>query len=312
MAKTKALVTAVLALLLVQIGAGQARQADSATAYSAPQLKIGSGDLLEVTMYDNPNLSGHFRVDSNGDIVVPLLGHVHVAGGTAEEAATLIANRYVDADILKPIDSYATVDIAEYATQGITVNGEVRTPGVYPALGVRMLNDVMAAAGGVTQAASSKVIITHRNDPDHPITVTYNPEALTPEIPHVQIFPGDTIMVPKAGIIYVLGDVAHSGGYVLEGRSTLTVEEAMALAGGGEHAAAMNRVQLVRTLKDGSRVAITIPVDRIFKGQAADVALSDGDILYVPTSYEKLVSEQALTTSLALGSSILLYKVALH
>ena len=84
----------------------------------------------------------------------------------------------------------------------------------------------------------------------------------------------------------------------------------MALAGGGAHAAALKRVQLVRTLPDGSKEAITIPVNLIYKGRAPDVALKDGDILYVPTSTAKLVSEQAITTALGIGTSLVFYRAA--
>ena len=136
----------------------------------------------------------------------------------------------------------------------------------------------------------------------------YNPEALNPVIPDVQIFPGDTLMVPRAGIVYVLGAVARAGGYVLDGRNTLTVEEVMALAGGGGHAPALKRVQLVRTLADGRKEAITIPVNLIYKGQAPDVALKDGDILFVPTSNGKLAAEQAITSALGVGTSLVLYR----
>ena len=217
---------------------------------------------------------------------------MHVFGETADAAGTQIAKRYVQAEILKPENSYATVSIVEYASQGITVNGEVKNPGVYPALGVRMLNDVIAAAGGLAPTAASKVIITHSDDPAHPMTVTYDPEALNPKIPHLQVLPGDSIMVPRAGIVYVLGDVVRSGGFVLDGRQPLTMEEAMALAGGGGKAAALKRVQLVRTLKDGRKEVIAVSVEDIFKGKAPDVALQDGDVVYVPTSTGRLVAKR--------------------
>jgi polysaccharide export outer membrane protein len=310
MAKTFARATASRILLLALAITASGQQSGNFVPNAAPPLKIGSGDLIEVSMFDNQDLSGRFRVDENGDITVPLIGSVHVEGLTAEGAATLIEQRYVEAQILQPADSHATVFISEYATQGITVNGEVKTPGVYPALGIRKLNDVISAAGGVTPAAASKVVITHKDNPGNPITVDYNPEALSPVIPDVQIFPGDTLMVPRAGIVYVLGAVGRAGGYVLDGRNTLTVEEVMALAGGGGHAPALKRVQLVRTLADGRKEAITIPVNLIYKGQAPDVALKDGDILFVPTSNIKLAAEQAISSALSIGTSIALYRTA--
>ena len=310
MAKTFARATASRILLLALAITASGQQSGNFVPNAAPPLKIGSGDLIEVSMFDNQDLSGRFRVDEMGDITVPLIGRVHVQGLTADAAAALIEQRYVEAQILQPADSHATVFISEYATQGITVNGEVKNPGVYPALGVRKLNDVISAAGGITLTAASKVVITHRGDPGNPITVDYNPEALKPVIPDVQIFPGDTLMVPRAGIVYVLGAVARAGGYVLDGRNTLTVEEVMALAGGGGHAPALKRVQLVRTLADGRKEAITIPVNLIYKGQAPDVALKDGDILFVPTSTGKLVTEQAISSALGVGTQLVLYRTA--
>ncbi len=289
---------------------GRAQQAAGAKSDVAPPLRISSGDLLEVTIFENPDLSGSFRVDEKGDIDVPLIGRVHVLGDTAEAAAAKIEKRFVEAQILQPAESHATVFIAEYATQGITVNGEVKTPGVYPALGVRMLNDVIAAAGGLQPTAASEVVITHRNNPSHPETVGYNPAALKPVIPGVQVFPGDSILVPRAGIIYVAGDVNRPGGFVMDGRSGITVEEAMALAGGDAHAAALKRVQLVRTLDDGRREAITVPINLIYKGQAPDLAMKDGDILYVPTSKGKLITEQAISSVLGIGTQVAIYKTA--
>jgi len=318
MARTIAWASALSALLLVHTIAAVAQQPESPSPSQSPspmptqQLKIGAGDLVEVTMFQDADLSGRYRVDENGDIVVPLLGTVHLAGLTAEEAAKLLDKKYVEAQILQPGEARASVFITEYATQGIVVNGEVKIPGVYPALGVRTLNDVITAAGGVTQAAASKVVITHRNDPSDQITVEYNPEALHPIVPEVQIHPGDTIMVPRAGIVYVMGNVIRSGGYVLDGRRTLTVEEVMALAGGTGRAAALKRVQLIRTLEGGRKEAITIPLNLIYKGQAPDVALTDGDVVFVPTGTGKLALEQALTSTLQIGTQIAVYRTGTY
>jgi polysaccharide export outer membrane protein len=310
MAKTLARAMTFGILLCAQTMAGMAQQSSAAAPTPVPPLRIGSGDLIEVSMFENPDLSGRYRVDEKGDITVPLIGHVPVAGMTADEAATAIEQLYVEGQILLPANSHATVFIAEYATQGITINGEVRSSGVYPALGVHKLNDLIAAAGGITSLAASHVVITHRDDPGNPTTVEYNPSALKPIIPDVQIFPGDSILVPKAGVVYVAGNVLKPGAYVLDGRRALTVEEAMTLAGGGGKASALKRVQLVRTMDDGRKEAITIPVNLIFKGRAPDVALLDGDILYVPTSNARLITEQAINSALGIGTSVIVYRTA--
>jgi polysaccharide export outer membrane protein len=295
-------------LLCAQTMAGMAQQTSAAGPTPVPPLRIGSGDLIEVSMFANPDLSGRYRVDEMGDITVPLIGRVPVVGMTADEAAATIEKLYVEGQILLPANSHATVFITEYATQGVTINGEVRAPGVYPALGVHKLNDLIASAGGLTPLAASHVVITHKDDPGNPTTVEYNPSALKPIIPDVQIFPGDSILIPRAGVVYVAGNVARPGAYVLDGRRTLTVEAAMALSGGGGKASAMKRVQLVRTLDDGRKEAITIPVNLIYKGRAPDVALIDGDILYVPTSNGRLITEQAISSALGIGTSVLTYR----
>jgi polysaccharide export outer membrane protein len=310
MAKTLACAMTFWFLLCAQTMAGMAQQSSAAAPDLVPPLRIGSGDLIEVSMYQNPDLSGRYRVDEMGDIKAPLIGRVHVAGMTANEAGAKIEQLYVEGQILLPADSHATVFIAEYATQGVTINGEVKSPGVYPALGVHKLNDLIAAAGGISQLAASHVVITHKDDPGDPTTVEYNPSALKPIIPDVQIFPGDSILIPRAGIVYVGGNVSKPGAYVLDGRRALTVEEAMALAGNGGHASAMKRVLLVRTLDDGRKESITIPVSLIYKGKAPDVALKDGDILYVPTSNGRLVLEQAINSALGIGTSVAVYRTA--
>ena len=304
-------ISVVLALVVVLIQAGRTQQL-TLDQRTVPALRIGPGDLIELTMYDNPDLSGRFRVDEKGDIVAPLIGPVHVEGSTAEEIGKLIEKRYLDAEILPFDQNYATVFISEYASQGITVSGEVKQPGTFPALGIRMLHDVITAAGGIQPTASSKIIITRKGDQDHPITADYNPDALRPVVPQIQIFPGDTVMVPRAGIVYVLGNVMRPGAYVLGGRSGLTVEAALALAGNTGKAAAANRAHLVRAQDDGKKVDVVLELNEILKGKAPDLAMKDGDILFVPTSNGKLITQQAITSALQIGTQLTIYRVGIQ
>jgi polysaccharide export outer membrane protein len=300
------------ALLAVSATFGIAQTAVSGANFSAPPLKIGSGDMLEMKVYGQPDLSGRFRVDEKGNVTLPLIGPVHVEDQTAEEAGVQIEKRYVEAEILQSVKSHTSIFIAEYATQGVTINGEVRSPGVYPALGVHTVDDLITSAGGILSTAAAEVIITHKNAPDNPVTVSYNPLSLTPVVPRVQVLPGDSLMVPRAGIVYVLGNVERSGGYVLDGRRALTIEAVMALAGGAGHASALKRVQLVRTEKSGEKVQMIIPVNLIYKGKAPDVVLRDGDIVYVPTSRGRLVTEQAINSALGIGTQITIYRTAVQ
>lgn len=279
---------------------------------TAPPLKIGPGDLIEVTMFDNPDLSGRFRVDEKGDIVAPLIGPVHVEDSTAEEVGKLLEKRYLEAEILPFDQNYASVFISEYASQGITVSGDVKQPGTYPAFGVKMLHDLITAAGGIQPTASSKILITRKEDQDHPITVDYNPDALSPTIPQVQVFPGDNIMIPRAGVVYILGNVNRPGEYVLSGRSGLTVAKGLALAANTGKAAKAGQAHLVRAQKDGTKLDFVLNLNEILQGKAPDLDMKDGDILYVPTSNIKLVSQQAITSALQLGTQIAVYRVGVQ
>ena len=153
-------------------------------------------------------------------------------GETAEEAAAKIEKRYVEAQnsaagrVARHGVHLRVRDAGNHGERGS------EDPGVYPALGVRMLNDVIAAAGGVTLPRRRKWSL--RTETIQGIQSRLNTiRSSAAGDSDLQLFPGDSILVPRAGIVYVMGDVNRSGGYVLDGRRTLTVEEAMALAGGG-------------------------------------------------------------------------------
>ena len=92
-----------------------------------PALRLDAGDLLEITTFDTPDLSGKFRVDSRGNISLPLGGAVRVQGLTAEQVAVAVERLLRDRDILK--NPHVTVLVLEYATQGVNVMGRGKTAG---------------------------------------------------------------------------------------------------------------------------------------------------------------------------------------
>ena len=264
-------------------------------------------------MFENPDLSGRFRVDEKGEITIPLVGLVHVEGATAEEAAALIEKRFVEAQILQPAESHATVFIAEYATQGITVNGEVKSPGVYPALGVRKLNDVIAAAGGVTTAFAPQVVIAHSNDPGRPVTVDYNPAALKPVIPDVQIL-SRRFHRDSPGRHRVCAGNREPARRICAGRSALADRRGGNGACRRQRACrgAEPRAVGAEPWTMAGRKPSPIPVNKIYKGQAPDVALKDGDVLFIPTSTAKLITEQAVQSALGIGTQVAVYRTSLQ
>jgi polysaccharide export outer membrane protein len=258
--------------------------AANARVGAAPALQLSAGDLLDVNVFDTPELSGKLRVNEHGAITLALGGDLAVSGMTAEQAGQAIEKKFLDAGILK--DPHVSVTVLEYATQGVTILGEVKNPGVYPLLGVHGLLDLISAAGGETPSAGKAVTLTHRSDPGHPIVVTIETKPGSTADFHTDIRPGDTIMVSHAGIVYVIGDVGKPGGFLIENNDRLTVLEAIALAQGTNRTASLNRSLLIRKTA-GARVQLPVPLKKILANHAPDVLLADGDILFIPVSGPK-------------------------
>src|SRR5580692_4291010 len=114
---------------------------------------IGAGDLVELSVFDTPELSGKLRVSNSGYVILPLVGSIHVAGMKAGDVQNLIRQKFMDGGFLK--DPQVTVFVAEYATQGVSVLGEVKAPGIYPAFGAHNLMDYISLAGGLTPLAGT-------------------------------------------------------------------------------------------------------------------------------------------------------------
>jgi polysaccharide export outer membrane protein len=247
-------------------------------------LQIAAGDLLDLSVFDTPELSAKLRVDEHGAVTLPLGGSLSVSGLTAGEAGLAIEERFRKDAILR--SPHVSVTVLEYSTQGVTVLGEVKNPGVYPLLGSHGLLDFISAAGGVTPNAGKGVTITHRTDSSHPVVVTMDSRPGNTGASNVDIRPGDTINVSHAGIVYVVGDVAKPGGFLIENNDRLTVLQAIALAQGTNKTAGLNQTRLIRKT-DGGRQELPVPLKKILSNKASDELLADGDILFVPVSGTK-------------------------
>jgi polysaccharide export outer membrane protein len=247
-------------------------------------LHIAAGDLLDVNVFDTSELSGKLRVDERGEITLPLAGELQVSGMTAEQAAHAVEAKLLSTEILK--DPHVQVTVLEYATQGVTVLGEVKNPGVYPLLGSHGILDLISAAGGLTPSAGKAVTITHRDEPDKPVVVKLETKPSSTASFNVDVRPGDTIMVSHAGIVYVVGDVGKPGGFLIENNDRLTVMQAIALAQGTNRTASLNHAKLIRKTETG-REELPIPLKKILANNSPDQTLDDGDILFVPSSTAK-------------------------
>jgi polysaccharide export outer membrane protein len=297
---SKSLVVFVLLLIgAIPVAAQKVLAGNSAPAASVPfsppaihALQISAGDLLDLNVFDTPELSAKLRVDEQGKVTLPVAGALSVRGLTAEQAGQAIEGRLRGADVLK--DPHVSVTVLEFSTQGVTVLGEVKNPGVYPLLGAHGLLDLISAAGGETTSAGKDVAITHHDDPDHPVIVKVGSKAGSTVAFNVDVRPGDTIMVSHAGIVYVVGDVGKPGGFLIENNDRLTVLQAIALAQGTNRTASLNHAKLIRKT-DGVRQEVPIPLKKILADKAADETLADGDILFVPSSAAKNALRDAET-----------------
>jgi len=266
---------------------------------------IGAGDLVEMSVFDTPELSGKLRVSNTGDITLPLVGSLHVAGLKADDMQKLIRQKFMDGGFLK--DPQVTVFVAEYATQGVSVLGEVKNPGIYPAFGAHNLMDYISLAGGLTQLAGTNITIARGGHPDKPEHVKISASAAPEPLNNPNILPGDSIFVEKTGLVYVIGEVGRPGGFPMDHDDHLTILQAIALAQGTTYTAAKGSTKIIRTTPQGHQ---EIPVDlkKILASKAVDELLQDNDILFVPSSAAKATLKN-MESLLPVATSATIYRV---
>jgi polysaccharide export outer membrane protein len=278
----------------------------TALPQSAPALLIGSGDLLDVSLYGIPDFKAEVRVSNSGEISLPMLGTVAVDGLSVEQAEKLIDLKLVQMGLFN--DPHISVFVKDYATKGISVLGEVQKPGIYSLLGSRRLYDAISAAGGTTPKAGRYALITRRNDPHHQIKVPVSAGASESMDNNVQVEPGDTIVVSKAGLVYVVGDVRLPGGFVMENDRTITVLQALALAQGANPNAALNAAKLIRKTPEGQQ-EIPLRLKQILGAKAPDFELQPDDIVFVPGSAAKSVAKRGAEAALQMATGVAIWRI---
>lgn len=240
---------------------------------------IGVGDVLEITVFNQSEVSGRYEVETDGAFSFPLIGRVAATGRTAEELERTLRTRLLDGFFKNP---RITVAVAEYRSQQVFVMGEVRNPGSYPLAAEISLIEMLALAGSLTPQASGVVIVV-RSGERRPADVADDggvhdnggggpPPAEDAETIRVSLRDleggdlsrnviledGDTVFVPRAEVVYVLGEVRDPGSYpISEG---MTVLQALSLAGGGTEFAALKRITVTRTV-DGEQVETRVQLD---------------------------------------------------
>ena len=306
----------ILAPLLAFAGAARANQIDSNPEKNAgngdskipskgPTIRLGPGDLVELRVFGAPELGSTARVSDKGDITFALIGSVKVAALTPEEAQNEIERRLRDGGYVR--DPQVSLLVKEFASQGISVLGEVTHPGIYPLLGSPRLLDAIAAAGGTTTRAGKTVIITHRGELNlaQKVQLSGNVEQVSRQ--DVDLSPGDTVMVSRAGIVYVSGDVHTPGGFVMDQNENLTVLQAIALAQGLNPTASLGAARVIRR-DAGTLKEIPVELKEILAAKSPDIELKDEDVLFIPNSTSKSAARRSLESIVQVATGLAIYR----
>ena len=271
------------------------------TAFAQQEsLLIGPGDQLGIQVFDTPELTQHTRVTDAGDVLLVMGGGVKVLSMTPGQAASAIEQALVKGNVLN--HPHVTVTVEQYATQNVSVLGEVRTPGVYPLPTPRGVLDALAMAGGLTEMADRKIAIERRSTHER-FTFVVSNNANSALDQKVMVYPGDTVLVSKVGVVYVLGDVGRPGGFPMATNdSTISVLQAVALASGTPPTAVPSHARLIRKTDQGY-VEKHLPLSDMQKGKVADMPMRADDIIYVPFSYAKSLAVNASGIIASAGSA---------
>lgn len=263
-------------------------------------VKLGIGDLVEVAVFGVPDLSTKTRISGSGDIYLPLIDYVHVADLTSDEAQAMIQKRLEDGGFVR--NPHVSIFVDESLSQSITLLGEVGHPGPYPATGERRLFDLLSAAGGLTDKAGRAVTIERRGPPEEKIQLQISSNLAEDDKSNVDVFPGDTVFVSRAGIIYVVGDVNRPSGFLIEDNN-LSVLKALALAGGSTRTSALSKTRILRQTPNGIQ-EIPINLKKVLYAKAPDMALVKGDVLFVPGSAAKAAAYRTGEAAMSLTTGV--------
>jgi polysaccharide export outer membrane protein len=200
--------------------------------------KLGTGDVLRVTVFGQPDMTTEGRVSDRGSINIPLAGDVKVAGASPTEAASLIATALKDGQFLK--NPQVTVAVTAARSRQVSVLGMVARPGRYVIEDAKGgISEVIAAAGGITAGANENVTVIRDGEPKKVATLSSD----------FELKPGDTIYVDRGPTFYIYGEVTRAGAYPIQ--PGLTVMQALSLSGGITPRGSERRIKLRRPGPDG-------------------------------------------------------------
>lgn len=253
---------------------------------------VGGYDVLDITVYEEEDLSRReIRVSANGDITFPLIGRLRVDGLGPLEIETLISQKLAEGGFI--LDAHVSVTIREFKSKTFMVLGSVKVPGSYPLQARERVLDAMSRAGGIDfeQGGKEGMIIRTENPntlDEKKIVIRIELTGLLKggdQLSNLLLADKDLLYIPKAGFLYIIGEVQKPGSYpYLE--KEITIVEAISKAGGFTPIAARNKTRIIR-VEDGVEKIITVNVDAITKSgrKGQDVLIVPGDVIVVPESF---------------------------
>jgi len=245
---------------------------------------LGPGDLLEIKVFEADKLDTTVRLNSRGEVSLALLGEIELKGLTACEAEQLIEDKYRETYIKDP---HVSIFVKEHYSQRVTVVGEVKNPGTYDYPSRQKLLDAIALAGGLTEKAGMVIRVRRLDSLSYGTnqTLLVNLDRLINEgetESNIEINGGDVIFVPEAGSFYVDGAVRKPGAYHIN--KTLSIDEAILVAGGCKSYANLDDVIIMRETEDGKREEIKVDLEEAMK-TSNQINIQDKDIILVESSF---------------------------
>jgi polysaccharide export outer membrane protein len=242
-------------------------------ATHAADVQLGAGDVVKVSVYNNPDLSLEARISEAGTISYPLLGEVSVQGLTPAAASKKIADLLQKGGFIR--NAQVSMIVTVMQSQQVSVLGQINRPGRYPVDGTRSITDILALAGGVSADAGDAItLIRNRNgESKKEIIDLIDMVRSGGTTGNVEILPGDVIYVERAPRFYIYGEVQRPGTYRLE--KNMTVLQALSVGGGLTPRGTERGIRVKRRDTDGKVQELRVQHDEMLKAD---------DVVYVQES----------------------------
>lgn len=268
------------------------------------------GDIVSIHFFDASELDQvHVRVTDSGEVTLLIVGPVKIGGLTAGEASKVIADTYMNRHLLRNANVAVTLDDASLSSHAVSVFGFIggsSSVGQFgisiPLLSARPLLAVLAMAGGLNDRASHTVTIQRADPNTKPFKVFLPNDPDVDLANQPMIYPGDTIVVPRAGLVYILGDVGTPHGVVMQEDGNITLMQALSQAGSTLPTAGLKRVMIFRKAS-GTYQQLPVNVGQMLKGKTPDIQMEAEDVVWVPFSYGKNLLVNGASIVAALGSA---------